>query len=100
MRRLGFLSFLIACSAAFAADRELNLFAWSEYVPQAVLDGFTAETGIAVRYETFSSGEEMLSKLLAGASAYDLIQPPDYIAEALIKHGLLARLEFSRLPNF
>ena len=24
-----------------AAAEELNLFAWSEYVPQSVLDGFT-----------------------------------------------------------
>jgi spermidine/putrescine-binding protein len=87
-------------AAAAAPDRELNLFAWSEYIPQSVLDDFTAETGIKVHYETFSSGEEMLAKLLAGASAYDLIQPPDYIAEALIKHGLLARLDFSQLPHF
>ena len=28
-------------SAASAAAAELNLFAWSEYVPQSVLDGFT-----------------------------------------------------------
>ncbi len=84
--------------AASAAD-ELNLFAWSEYVPQAVIDGFTEETGIKVNYETFASGEEMLAKLLAGGSAYDLIQPPDYIAEALIKHKLLAPLDAAKLPN-
>lgn len=84
--------------AASAAD-ELNLFAWSEYVPQAVIDGFTKETGIKVNYETFASGEEMLAKLLAGGSAYDLIQPPDYIAEALIKHKLLAPLDAAKLPN-
>ncbi len=52
-------------SIARAAD-ELNLFAWSEYVPQSVIDGFTKETGIKVNYETYSSNEEMLSKLLAG----------------------------------
>ncbi|HEX2101063.1 MAG TPA: spermidine/putrescine ABC transporter substrate-binding protein [Candidatus Synoicihabitans sp.] len=86
--------------SALAADRQLNLFGWSEYVPQDVIDGFTAETGIKVHYETFSSGEEMLAKLLARPSAYDLIQPPDYIAEALIKNGLLAPLDFRKLPNF
>lgn len=30
------------------AGPELNLFAWSEYVPQDVIDGFTKETGIKV----------------------------------------------------
>jgi spermidine/putrescine transport system substrate-binding protein len=83
-----------------APEKELNLFAWSEYIPQSVLDGFKAETGIVVHYETFSSGEEMLAKILAGASSYDLIQPPDYIAEALIKNGLVAPLDFSKLPHF
>lgn len=78
---------------------ELNLFAWSEYVPQKVLDGFTAETGISVNYETFSSNEEMISKLIAGAGDYDLIQPSDYAAEALIKQGLLAPLDVSNLHN-
>lgn len=90
---------LVLPLAASAADRELNLFAWSEYIPQAVLDGFTAETGITVNYETFSSGEEMLAKLLAGGTPYDLIQPPDYIAEALIQHDLLLPLDPDRLGN-
>jgi spermidine/putrescine-binding protein len=85
-------------AVAKKAAGELNLFAWSEYVPQAVLDGFTAETGITVNYETFASGEEMLAKLLAGGSRYDLIQPPDYIAEAMIKNGLLRPLDRSLLP--
>ncbi len=84
---------------ATAPKGELNLFAWSEYVPQAVLDGFTAETGIKVNYDTFASGEEMLTKLLAGGIAYDLIQPPDYIAEVLIKENLLIPLDGAQLAN-
>ena len=68
-----------------AAAEELNLFAWSEYVPQAVLDGFTKETGIQVNYETYASNEEMLAKLLSGAASYDLIQPSEYTIEALVK---------------
>jgi len=91
---------LLCVVSVRAADKELNLFAWSEYVPQAVLDAFTAETGITVHYETFASGEEMLAKLIAGGTAYDLIQPPDYIAEALIKNKLLVPIDFARVPNF
>lgn len=87
-------------TVARAADKELNLYAWSEYIPQAVLDGFSKETGIKVNYETFASGEEMLAKLLAGGTRYDLIQPPDYIAEALIKNKLLVPLDYKKLPNF
>ncbi|MFH1497517.1 MAG: spermidine/putrescine ABC transporter substrate-binding protein [Verrucomicrobiota bacterium] len=92
---------LAGCKPKDAAsdDKVLNLFAWSEYIPQAVLDGFTEETGIKVNYETFSSGEEMLAKLLAGGVGYDLIQPPDYIAEALINEGELLPLDKTKLAN-
>lgn len=85
--------------AASAQNKELNLFAWSEYVPQSVIDGFTAETGIKVNYESYASNEEMLSKLLAGASKYDLIQPSEYTIEALVKQGALAELDHSKLSN-
>lgn len=82
-----------------AQSKRLNFYGWSEYIPQAVLDGFTKETGIKVNYETFSSGEEMLAKLLAGRGRYDLIQPSDYIAEALIKAGQLQPLDAAKLTN-
>jgi spermidine/putrescine transport system substrate-binding protein len=91
---------LIATTALSARAAEtLNLFAWSEYVPAAVISGFTRETGIKVNYETYASGEEMLSKLLAGGAAYDLVQPPDYIAEAMIRNKLLRPLEREKLKH-
>jgi spermidine/putrescine transport system substrate-binding protein len=68
-------------------------------VPQAVLDGFTAETGIKVNFETFASNEELLSKLVAGGGAYDLVQPSDYAAEVMIRRKMLAPLDHARLPN-
>jgi spermidine/putrescine transport system substrate-binding protein len=90
---------LLASAAAPAQNKELNLFAWSEYVPQSVIDGFTKETGIRVNYETYASNEEMLSKLLAGATKYDLIQPSEYAMEALIKQGALEPLDHGKLTN-
>ncbi len=92
-------SLVLAAAACGAAKEELNLFAWSEYVPQKVLDGFKQETGIEVNYETYASNEELLSKLLAGGAAYDLVQPSDYAAEVMIKQGLLAPLDPALLPN-
>jgi spermidine/putrescine-binding protein len=85
--------------AGGAAGEELNLFAWSEYIPQSVLDGFTKETGIQVNYETYSSNEEMLAKLVSGAASYDIVQPSEYTVEAMVKEKLLLPLDHSRLPN-
>lgn len=76
----------------------LNLFCWSEYVPQTVIDSFTKETGIKVNVENYASNEEMLSKLLAGGK-YDLIQPSEYTIEALIKADKLEALNLDGIPN-
>jgi len=105
MKRLRLLFAIVATLVAAVqlhAAKEVNLFGWSEYVPQAVLDKFTAETGIKVNYETYASNEEMLSKLLGGASKYDLIQPSEYIVEALVaaKGGSkLEEIDFKNVPN-
>ncbi|HXK22449.1 MAG TPA: spermidine/putrescine ABC transporter substrate-binding protein [Myxococcota bacterium] len=93
------LAALALAPLAASADEELNLFAWSEFVPQSVLDGFTRETGIAVNYETYSSNEEMLAKLVSGAASYDVIQPSEYTVEALVKEGQLLPLDHAKLPN-
>ncbi|MEA3211776.1 MAG: spermidine/putrescine transport system substrate-binding protein potC [Chthoniobacter sp.] len=77
----------------------LNLFCWSEYVPQEVIDGFTKSTGIKVNVENYASNEEMLSKLPAGGSRYDLIQPSEYTIEGLIKADKLEVLNLENLPN-
>ena len=88
-----------SCRSYDTGVSPLNLFAWSEYVPQPVIDGFTAETGIAVHYETYASNEEMLAKLLSGAQRYDLIQPSEYIVEALAAEHRLLPIDWSRVPN-
>lgn len=77
----------------------LHLFAWSEYVPQEVIDGFTKETRIPVDYEVYNSNEAMLTKLTSSPGQYDLIQPSEYTVEHLIKRGLLAPLDKSQIPN-
>ncbi|HWA28803.1 MAG TPA: spermidine/putrescine ABC transporter substrate-binding protein [Lacunisphaera sp.] len=94
---------LIALAMGFAtalpAAEELNLFGWSEYIPQEVLDGFTKETGIKVNFEAYDSNEAMLSKLVAGGGNYDLVQPSEYAAELMIRRKMLAPLDKSKLPN-
>jgi spermidine/putrescine transport system permease protein len=102
------LAIAIASLVAFSAQAQkketpkkevLNLFCWSEYVPQAVIDGFTKETGIKVNVENYDSNEKMLAKLLAGAAKYDLIQPSEYVVESLIKQDQLAPIDMGQVPN-
>ncbi len=81
------------------AEKTLNIFCWSEYIPQQIVDAFSEETGIKVSVETYSSNEEMLAKLFAGGGNYDLIQPSEYVIEGLIKEGRLTAIDHAQIPN-
>lgn len=95
--------FCLAACVLFApglfAAETLNIFCWSEYIPRPVIAAFQQETGVHVSVENYASNEEMLAKLLAGGSHYDLIQPSEYTVEALIKANLLAPLHRDKIPN-
>ncbi len=78
---------------------ELNLFVWTEYFPQDMLDCFELVYGIKLNRDEYSSNEEMYAKLSAGGAAYDLAQPTDYIIGLMIRQDLLQELDHSKLPN-
>jgi spermidine/putrescine-binding protein len=78
---------------------ELNMFVWTEYFPQDMLDCFELVYGITLNRDEYSSNEEMYAKLSAGGTAYDLAQPTDYIVPLMIRQGLLQELDQSKLPN-
>ncbi len=80
-------------------EDELNLYNWSDYIAPEVIPGFEKEFGVKVVYDTYESSEEMVAKLEAGASGYDLVVPPTYGATALRAAGLLAPLSPKYLAN-
>lgn len=85
---------------AWAAQDELRIFIWSEYLDPDIPAQFEAETGIKVRMDLYESNEDMLAKLQAGGvSQYDIIVPSDYVMPALIELGLLQKLDHAQLPN-
>lgn len=77
---------------------EVNLFVWTEYIPQEIVDCFEEVYNIQVNKDEYSSNEEMYAKLSAGGSNYDLVQPTDYIVALMIRQGLLQKLDKSKLP--
>jgi putrescine transport system substrate-binding protein len=90
---------LAPLSAAAAEDPVLNVYNWSDYVGEGVIDEFTKETGIKVVYDTYDSMEMMETKLLAGGSGYDLVVPTDRNLARLIQAGIIQKLDKSKVPN-
>lgn len=82
------------------AGGELNVFIWTEYIPQSVYDMFTSETGIRVNASTYSSNEDLLSKVKASNEGlYDIVVPSDYMVKMMAEQGLLGELDKSGVPN-
>jgi putrescine transport system substrate-binding protein len=82
-----------------AAERVVNFYNWSDYIDPAVLEAFTRETGIAVKYDTFDSNDILETKLLAGKSGFDVVVPTAYFLQRQIQAGVFQKLDKSRLPN-
>ncbi len=80
-------------------SKELNLFVWTEYIPADMQECFELVYGIKVNRDEYSSNEEMYAKLSAGGTAYDLVQPTDYIVSLMVRQNLLQELDKSKLPN-
>ena len=96
---LGALAVLAVGNAPAQRERFVNVYNWSDYIGPTVLDDFTRETGIRVRYDTFDSNDTLETKLLAGKSGYDVVVPTAYFLERQIKAGVFQKLDKSKLPN-
>ena len=62
-------------TGASAQERVVNVYNWSDYIDQSILEDFTKETGIKVVYDVFDSNEILETKLLAGGTGYDVVVP-------------------------
>src|SRR3982074_2754725 len=71
----------------------------SDYSEPSLIEDFSKETGIQVRYDTFDSNDTLETKLLAGKSGYDVVVPTAYFLERQIKAGIFQKLDKAKLPN-
>lgn len=79
--------------------RELNLAIWGNYLRPEIQAQFEKETGIKLNISNYSSNEELLAKVQAGASGIDMAVPSDYMVEIMAKTHLLEPLDMAQIPN-
>ena len=98
---IGFL-LLIFCISGCGGDKkqQLNIFTWAGYVSDDIRKGFEDEFGVKVGVDIFANNEDLLAKLQAGATGYDVIMPSDYMVSIMIKEDMLADLKRENIPNF
>lgn len=76
------------------------LATWPNYHDAANFDLFRDQTGAAVQVNVFGSNEEMLAKLQAGGSGWDLFVPTNYTITTYVEADLIEPLDLSKLPNY
>ena len=83
-----------------AEDPVLNVYNWSDYIADEVLEEFEAQSGIKVVYDVYDSNEVLEAKLLAGRSGYDIVFPTARpFAQRHVTAGIYQKLDKSRLGN-
>jgi spermidine/putrescine transport system substrate-binding protein len=90
---------LLLCVGSAQAEDVLHLYNWNNYISAQTITRFEAQCACRVVQDYYSDNEEMLAKLAAGATGYDLIVPTGNAVESLIRQHALRPLDKSLLPN-
>ena len=99
MRKTLAACFILATTAAFAQQKTVNVYNWSDYIDAKVLDEFTKESGVKVVYDTYDSNETLETKLLAGKTGYDIVVPSATFLQRQIQAGVYQKLDRKKLAN-
>ena len=78
----------------------VNFTTWPNYFAQENIDNFTKNTGVKVNVTIFGSNEEMLAKLQAGSTGWDLFVPTNYTISTYKKLDLIEPLDMKLVPNY
>lgn len=81
------------------SGKEVRLGIWSNYVTLETLNEFEHRSGLKVLVSNYSSNEELLAKMQAGGSGFDVVVPSDYMVSSMIKLGLLKKIESEKIPS-
>ena len=80
--------------------KQIELLTWPDYISPQTIEGFEAQTGIAVRLEIVPSAVELVDRMQTQTPGVDVLVPPDYAVRELSAQGRLATLDHSKLSNF
>ena len=81
------------------AEDVLHLYNWNSYLSDDTVQRFEASCKCRIKQDYYSDNEEMLAKLDAGATGYDVIVPTGNAVEALIRRQALRPLDKTQLPQ-
>jgi spermidine/putrescine transport system substrate-binding protein len=86
--------------AAAATRGELRLYNWNNYLAEETAAAFEESCSCRLVQDYYSDNEEMLAKLSAGATGYDILVPTGNAVETLIAQDALRELDHAKIVGF
>ena len=85
-------------------EDQLVIYNWSQYDDPSTYKKFEAlpdeaAAGLKTHETYYSSNDELLAKLHAGGTGYDIVVPSQNAVGELIQEGGLMKLDFNLIPN-
>jgi spermidine/putrescine transport system permease protein len=94
------LLFALGGQGRSAKGGELNIYIWSNYLPENVIAEFERRYDAKINVELYDSNEALLAKLQSGSATFDIVVPSDYMVTILKEQGLLEELDRDHMTNF
>ncbi len=92
--------FAVGGQSQNASGGQLNIFIWSNYLPESVIREFEQRYNAKLNVELYDSNEALLAKLQSGGANYDIIVPSDYMVTVLRGQGLIDEINLDAITNF
>lgn len=83
-----------------AMENELYFYNWSAYVNPENVDAFSKQFGVKITEDNYPSNEDLLAKVEAGGTGYDIVAPTGYMVKIMSEKDMLLPLDLSKIPNF
>jgi spermidine/putrescine transport system substrate-binding protein len=80
-------------------ERLLNIYNWSDYIDDRTIPLFQAQTNLRINYDVYSSNEDLLAKLRAGPTDYDIVVPTSDFIPTYRSLDLIEPLRQDLIPN-
>ena len=80
-------------------ERLLNVYNWSDYIDDRTIPLFQAQANLRVNYDVFSSNEDLLARMRAGPTSYDIIVPTNNFIPTYMQLDLIEPLRQDLIPN-
>lgn len=99
---IAILCFILVVATGCSSEKQqtINILNYDIYMDKSLLNEFEIKNNVKIKYDTYSTPEEMYIKAKAGASNYDLIISSEYMIERMINEGMVNKLNFDNIPNY